>query len=325
MMGRRVVQQWFEGQPLGIFNPTPARLFFVSVATIFMAEAMVMLIIHLLGMPHTFYTAMFDAAALSLIVIPVQYLLLFRPMCDALQNVEHAKSSQAELEKIDGMKNEFVAVVSHELTNPVTAIIGYAELVAESDDVEASREYLDVILKKAKTMERMIDDLQAVNHVDSGRTLGIVKSPGCINDIAAEICKTYRSSFPEKEIVLNLPDDPVVFPFDNVRISQVLDNLLSNAVKYSDESNDRIEVAILDQGEKVKILVQDEGKGMSPEEQAKAFDKFYRVPMANSDVGGLGLGLSIVKEIVQGHGGTIEVASRQGLGTIFSICLPVDE
>ncbi|PLX78197.1 MAG: hypothetical protein C0616_15205 [Desulfuromonas sp.] len=323
MPGKRIMQQLLEASSPEILRPTPARLFLISVATIFMAEAMVMLIIHFVGLPNTIYTVIFDATVLSLIIIPVQYLLLFRPMRDALQNVEHAKSGQAELEKIDEMKNEFISVVSHELTNPVTAIVGYTELAIDSDDLDSSKEYLDVIMKKAKTIERMIDDLQAANHVDSGRNLAIVKQLGNISDIVVDQCKTYRAKFPEKNILLNLPGNPVVFQFDAVRISQVFDNLLSNAVKYSDASDDQVEVSLIDQGDFVKIQVRDQGVGMSPEEQTKVFEKFYRASSEISDVGGLGLGLTIVREIVHGHNGNIEVASRPQVGTTFSITLPV--
>jgi two-component system, OmpR family, sensor kinase len=215
----------------------------------------------------------------------------------------------------------FVADASHELRTPLTSIRGYAELFrrgaqARPEDLSKSMARIE---GEASRMGVLVDDLLLLARLDQGRPLD--RRPVDLTRVATDAVEAARAVDPDRPIEL-LTDGPASLSGDEGRLRQVIDNLLDNArVHTADATPIRVEVSQED-GE-VSLRVHDEGHGLSPEAQAKVFERFYRGDPARSrETGGAGLGLSIVAAIVQAHGGTVAVASPDAGGATFDVRLP---
>jgi len=224
---------------------------------------------------------------------------------------------------MDRLRGEFISIAGHELRTPLAVIRGYAELLLMEKMFDENRraEFASIINGKTVAMERLIDDLMDVNRLQSGHPLSIARSR---NDMVATVRATvddYRREHPERTFPLHLPVAPALFEFDQVRIAQVLDNLLSNAIKFS-AAETSVEIEGLLQNGAFRVRVRDRGIGMTREQQAQVFDKFYRADTTDTSASGLGLGMAIVKEIIDGHGGQIGVESAVGEGTTVTFSLP---
>jgi signal transduction histidine kinase len=230
------------------------------------------------------------------------------------------------LVKADLMKDEFVALISHDLRTPLTSIIGYLELVLEEDSIDPeTRRFLDVVARNAQRLLRLVGDLLFVAQVEAGN-LGL--DPGSV-DLAATAAESVEAARPRAEehkieLVLDadrLPDTDG----DAGRIGQAIDNLVSNAIKFTPNGG-RVEVKLREDGGRAVLEVSDTGMGIPDEDQARLFDRFFRASTAtDSAIPGVGLGLSIVKAIIEGHGGRMEVHSNPGEGTTFRAILPLAE
>jgi len=305
-----------------IFKPGPVRLFVASVIIIFVAEALVMFLLSFLDFPDAFSVGLIDAALLSLFVVPTLYFMLLKPMRETILRLDNSEKIQKQLEEIDQLKNDFISIASHEVCTPITAIMGYTEILLDDVESKQQKEYLEVILKKTQTLERIIGDLEVVNRLETGENMQVVKEEHDLLETVNHVCNVYQVRFPEKPIHLNLPEAPLVLSFDEIRISQVLDNLFSNAVKYSNDIHDVIDVTVSEEKTQVLIRIRDEGIGMSEEELKYIYNKFYRAQSDKSHVGGLGLGMAIVKNLIESHNGTIDVVSRRKVGTTVTVALP---
>lgn len=322
MGGNKVDQRRSKKAGDKIYKPNPAGLLIASVVTIFVAEAIVMALLHVLEMPPTFAVGLIDAAMLSSIVIPTLYLMFFKPMRETILHLDKTEQIQKELEEIDKLKSDFISIASHELCTPVTTIVGYAEMLLDDGISAPQREYVNIILKKAETLERIIDDLTVVNRIEFGENLEIRKQNHDLLQTVKRVFNIYRARFPDKPMHLKLPDQPVFLAFDEIRISQVLDNLISNAVKYANDVHDRIDLSVIDEETQVRICLRDEGIGMTPSEVKQVYNKFFRAETEKSVVGGLGLGMAIVKNIVESHQGEIDIISQRKVGTTVTVTLP---
>jgi signal transduction histidine kinase len=167
----------------------------------------------------------------------------------------------------------------------------------------------------------MVDELLDLSSIESGRNIRIDARATDLRPVVTEAIDAFRASVSTHEIVVDLPDSPLVGHFDPTRVVQVLDNLLSNAIKYSTD-NARVTVKVEEDSQSLDITVADQGIGMNPEQTARAFEKFYRVDTSNTSPTGTGLGLFICKAIVEAHGGTIQVSSTSGRGTRVAVRLP---
>ena len=227
---------------------------------------------------------------------------------------------------VDRMKSEFVALVSHELRTPLTSIKGYVDLLLDDAEGRLSaeqREFLGVVKHNADRLAALIADLLDLSHLESGR-LALRPGPLDLGRIVAEVAASLRPQLRGKRqhlVVAVAPRLPVVWG-DAERVVQILTNLVSNAHKYTPDGGE-IVVAAAPEGAMVRVEVRDNGVGMTEEEQAHLFTRFYRArnPSA-SDAGGTGLGLAITRELVQLHGGTIGVDSAPGRGTTVALTLP---
>jgi signal transduction histidine kinase len=322
MQGNSPVQEQPVNQSGTIFKPSPVSMFVASVSIIFIAEALVMLLLYSLKIPDSFFVGILDAVLLSLIVVPTLYFMLLRPMRDTIASLDKSEKIQKQLEEIDQLKSDFISIAAHEMCTPVTTIVGYVEILLDDAEPEKRNEYLEVILRKTNALERILDDLVIVDRLEAGENLEVIPGEHDLLETVGQMCKIYQSRFPDLILHLDLPEEPLILSYDEIRIRQVLDNLLSNAIKYSNNIHDVIDVSVADQDSRVLICVKDEGIGMTVGELAKVYTKFFRAQTDKSVVGGLGLGLAIVKNIIEGHNGTIDIVSQTKVGTTVSITLP---
>ncbi|MDF2441617.1 MAG: two-component system, OmpR family, phosphate regulon sensor histidine kinase PhoR [Abditibacteriota bacterium] len=229
--------------------------------------------------------------------------------------------------ELDAMKSDFVGFVAHELRTPLTTILGYSSLLQGAGDKIPEGQRVDMmgaIIHHCKRLNRMISELLDVSKLEAGHSLFLRRELVDIAGMAERACDEQRasSSRSDMEIRFVAALRPLMARLDSDRIEQVLGNLVSNAVKYSPDGG-VVTVEVQDAGEDVVIYVRDTGMGMTQEQQAQLFQKFYRTKDAQiRGIKGTGLGLFLVKQLVEAHDGTINVQSTFGEGTTFSVTLP---
>jgi PAS domain S-box-containing protein len=229
-------------------------------------------------------------------------------------------------EEADRLKNEFFALVSHELRTPLTSIIGYLDIVREEEAGEINEEqsrYLGVIDRNARRLMRLVGDLLFVAQVEAG-TLSLERGEVDLAQVGADSVEAARPRADSQGVLLALDAEPLELDGgDRDRLGQLIDNLVSNALKFTPEGG-RIGVRVAREGDEALIEVSDTGTGIEAEELEHLFERFYRAQAAtDAAVPGIGLGLSICQAIADGHGGLISVASEVGVGTTFSVRLPL--
>lgn len=225
--------------------------------------------------------------------------------------------------ELDRMKREFIATAAHELRTPLTAVMGFSELLLHGKyrDEGQQTEYLSIIHKKSEVLGKIIDDLLNLSRVDSGRLIRLKKDWAEIGSIIGRCTADYQRACPGHHFETVLPEKPVVAFLDDRKLFQVMENLLGNAVKFS-PAGSRIRVVCEVSEADVRITVSDEGVGMTADQVERVFDKFYRVDASNTAKEGLGLGMAIVKSIIEAHGGQIWAESEVGKGTTVAFALP---
>ncbi len=228
--------------------------------------------------------------------------------------------------RAERLKEEFFALVSHELRTPLTSIAGYLELVLdpeESELDESQRHFLTVVERNARRLQRLVGDLLFVAQFEAGK-LSLEAAPASLEHVAAEAVESARPKADELGIDLRLNAEAVpAMRGDAGRLGQTLDNLISNALKFT-PAGGRVDVRVIDRRDRAVIEVADTGLGISESDQKRLFERFFRTDAAQeAAIPGVGLGLSISKAIVEGHGGAISVASAEGRGTTFTIDLPL--
>ncbi len=255
------------------------------------------------------------------------------PKPEALDALAVISSQMAEFsarmveQDAERLKDEFFALVSHELRTPLTSIIGYTDMLAkkEADGLsERGLKMLEVIRRNAGREMRLVGDLLMLVRIKAGR---FELEPGTVGlrFVVGEAFEAARPAAERQGLELKLEAEEVArFPGDSERLGQVVDNLLSNAVKFTDEGS--VEVRLFERGDRAVIEVSDSGPGIPPEDVERLFDRLYRASSATAGpVPGAGLGLTIVKGIVEAHGGSVEVESEVGSGTSFRVELPLTE
>ncbi|HAK45233.1 MAG TPA: hypothetical protein DCO79_04865 [Spirochaeta sp.] len=230
-----------------------------------------------------------------------------------------------QAKQLEQMRKDFVANVSHELKTPVTLIKGYIETLLDSPAgvSEQTKGFLEIMEKHSIRIEAIIIDLLTLSGIEKGgdANLSIEETPAV--DLITSAAASCRNGAGEKDIEIQIDcNENLIMNVYPLMAEQAVINLIDNAVKYSDGGTE-ITVKVKEGPEgKICISVKDQGCGISTENQARIFERFYRVDKARSrDSGGTGLGLSIVKHIALSHGGTINVKSRPGKGAEFTLCL----
>jgi signal transduction histidine kinase len=228
------------------------------------------------------------------------------------------------LRELDRLKDEFIATVSHELRTPLTSMIGYIELMRDEgmDGPNAGR-FTEVVGRNAEQLLHLVGDLLFLSRMRSGR-LAVDLRAADLAGIAAEAVAEMRPEAQRKNVALVLSASAVPpFAADPGRITQLLGNLVSNAVKFTGDGG-RVEVSIGVQDERAVLAVADTGAGIPAADRERIFERFYRSAGAiRQTVPGAGLGLTIVKAIVEAHGGSITVDSYEGQGSTFTVSIPL--
>lgn len=232
--------------------------------------------------------------------------------------VEALRQAYERLGELDKLKSDFIAIASHELRTPLSLILLYAAVVGETAGPQ-----MDVVLRAALRLKHIIETMLNLRHLETGQ---MMLAPVSF-DLRAEVqeaCDAYEIIAEANELVLeiDLPDEEVTVQADEEKVRVVLDNLISNAVRFT-PAGGRVQVALCSRGNEVEISVADTGVGIPPQELERIFDRFYQVEdHMTREHGGMGLGLSIVRGLVELHGGRVRVESVPDQGSRFVVVLP---
>lgn len=235
-----------------------------------------------------------------------------------VQDITHYK----ELDKI---KSEFVNTVSHDLRSPLTAILGYSELITRSGEITIRQgEYIKRIQQSVQSITDLINALLDLGRIEAG--MDQQKEPVQVGSIIQFTVSSFQGLIEskEQEVVLEVKDNLPLIRGDPIRLRQLFNNLIENAVKYTPVKG-KITIRAFAHSDQMIIQVADTGIGIPPEDQPYIFDKMFRASNISDSIIGTGLGLSIVKSIVENHGGRLWFNSVIGEGTIFTIVFPVEK
>lgn len=228
----------------------------------------------------------------------------------------------SERRRLDATRRDFVANISHELKTPVGAIGLLAETLMAEPDREVAERLADRIVTEAFRLDRTIEDLLVLSRIEGAE--GQLRETVLISSVVHEVVERIAPAAEHAGIVLNVSEinDDLAVAGDRRQLTSALYNLLDNAVKYSDRG-DSVEVRAVLHGMRVSIEVQDHGIGIPKPDLERVFERFYRVDQARSrTTGGTGLGLAIVRHVAANHDGDLQVDSRLGEGSTFSLSLP---
>jgi two-component system sensor histidine kinase SenX3 len=228
----------------------------------------------------------------------------------------------SERRRVDAMRRDFVANISHELKTPVGALGLLAETLLAEEDPDVTARLAQRMQAEALRVGRIIDDLLDLSRIEAEESPN--REPVSIQLVTAEAVERVRAVAESRGIALDAPEPPAGLAVlgDRRQLVSAVFNLLENAVKYSDEGG-RVTVTTTSDGETVAITVADRGVGIPTRDLERVFERFYRVDRARSrDTGGTGLGLAIVRHVAVNHGGEIAVSSHEGEGSTFTLTLP---
>ncbi len=235
-----------------------------------------------------------------------------------MQDITHLK-------ELDRIKSEFVTTVSHDLRSPLTAILGYIELIERAGGLnDQQSEFIRRVQMSVEQITDLVSNLLDLGRIEAGLDIAKEKTP--ISVLARYAMEGLRSAADSKKLSLEteLPEDLPMVLGSPIRLRQMIGNLLENAIRYTPRAGTvRLEAAA--EGDQIILKVADNGPGIPPADQPYLFDKFFRASNIPPDMPGTGLGLSIVKSIVENHGGRIWVDSALGDGSTFTIVLPIAE
>ena len=227
--------------------------------------------------------------------------------------------------EVDRMKTEFISTAAHELRTPLTSIQGFSEILLTRDDLglEEQKKFLSYINKQSVDLSHIINDLLDISRIESGRGFALNKAFFNTSDTITAMLPYFQENYKKHQFEAVTYEKPVELYADKEKIEQVIKNLLSNAAKYSpDGGSIRVIEDVVEGNYQVKV--EDQGIGMTSEQLAKIFDKFYRVDASDMGVEGTGLGMTIVKHIVEAHKGEIHVKSEFGKGTTVIFTIPME-
>jgi signal transduction histidine kinase len=247
---------------------------------------------------------------------------------DDIRTPDHVLLVQdvTQQKEIEQERSQFLYHITHELRTPLTNIRAYAETLSEGvlKDEDMLRECYNVIVGETQRLSRLVEDILSLSQLEAGSArmqLDDVQTARLVRQVVEDM----QAQADEKgvELVLSLPAKVPTLRGDKERLSVVLTNLIGNAVKYT-PSRGHVEVSCVEDGTRLRISVSDSGIGISPEEQERVFEKFFRSQREEvTELPGTGLGLALAMETARAHGGTIELESEVGKGSTFTLVLPV--
>lgn len=235
----------------------------------------------------------------------------------SLRDVSHDR-------EINRMKTEFLSTAAHELRTPLTTIRGFSEVLLNRRDLteDEKGKFLNYINQQSVNLENIISELLDISRIESGLGFRLKRKVCSINGIALKLIENYRISFPNHTFVSELDETDTSVFADCEKIEQVMQNLLSNAVNYS-PGGAKIQVSTKLAKDNYRVMIKDSGIGMTPEQVKKIFEKFYRADSSDTAPMGTGLGMSIVKLIIEAHNGKVWVESQLNKGTRVIFTLPI--
>ncbi|MCF4996769.1 response regulator [Pseudomonas syringae] len=244
--------------------------------------------------------------------------------------LERLQRTQLELEQAVRMRDDFMSIVAHEVRTPLNGLILETQLRkmhlardnASAFTLDKMHAMVDRDERQIKSLIRLIEDMLDVSRIRTGK-LSIRPSPVDLRKLVQTLLENLAQQIEAAETSVSLEaDDPVLGCWDEFRIEQVVTNLMTNALRYG--GRNPVQVRVYRQGNEARVEVQDQGIGISEENQKRIFQQFERVS-AKTVIAGLGLGLFISEQIVAAHGGSIVVESRINEGALFRVCLPIQE
>lgn len=251
----------------------------------------------------------------------------FSELCQDFEEMRRRlKESTEEKNLIEKENRELISNISHDLKTPITAVKGYVEGIMDgvADTPEKMDRYVRTIYNKTNEMDYLINELTFYSKIDTNR-IPYTFSKLNVEDYFADCAEEVGLELETRGIELvyaNYVEKDVMVIADGEQIRRVIHNIISNAIKYMDKPKGIIQIRIKDVGDFIQIEIEDNGKGIGPKDLPYIFDRFYRTDVSrNSSKGGSGIGLSIVKKILEDHGGKVWATSRLGIGTIMYFVL----
>ena len=251
----------------------------------------------------------------------------FSELCQDFEEMRRRlKESTEEKSLIEKENRELISNISHDLKTPITAVKGYVEGIMDgvADTPEKMDRYVRTIYNKANEMDHLINELTFYSKIDTNRipyTFNKLNVEDYFEDCSEEVGLELETRGIEL-VYANYVEKDVMVIADGEQIRRVIHNIISNAIKYMDKPKGIIQIRIKDVGDFIQIEIEDNGKGIGPKDLPYIFDRFYRTDVSrNSSKGGSGIGLSIVKKILEDHGGKVWATSRLGIGTIMYFVL----
>ena len=226
--------------------------------------------------------------------------------------------------EIEQLQRDFVSIVSHELRAPLTAIKGFAKTLVLKDEElapEIRREFLSTVNEQAERLARLVDDLLQVSWIDAKR-VRVEWTEVDLDAIVHDLMAQFHSKWGSRRVIIDTARGLPFLRADRAKLEEILINLIDNAIKYSPQWTPvRISARVV--GDEIEVAIQDRGIGIAPDDAAQLFQKFHRVSTpATRDIGGTGLGLYIVKGLIEAHGGRVWVESVPDAGSTFAFTLP---
>ena len=251
----------------------------------------------------------------------------FSELCQDFEEMRRRlKESTEEKSLIEKENRELISNISHDLKTPITAVKGYVEGIMDGvqDTPEKMDRYVRTIYNKTNEMDHLINELTFYSKIDTNRipyTFNKLNVEDYFEDCSEEVGLELETRGIEL-VYANYVEKDVMVIADGEQIRRVIHNIISNAIKYMDKPKGIIQIRIKDVGDFIQIEIEDNGKGIGPKDLPYIFDRFYRTDVSrNSSKGGSGIGLSIVKKILEDHGGKVWATSRLGIGTIMYFVL----
>ena len=251
----------------------------------------------------------------------------FSELCRDFEEMrKRLKESAEEKVLLDKENKELISNISHDLKTPITAVKGYVEGIMDgvADTPEKMDRYVKTIYNKTNEMDHLINELTFYSKIDTNRipyTFSKLNVEDYFGDCAEEVGLELETRGIEL-VYANYVESGVLVIADGEQIRRVIHNIISNAIKYMDKPKGIIQIRVKDVGDFIQVEIEDTGKGIAAKDIAYIFDRFYRTDVSrNSSKGGSGIGLSIVKKILEDHGGKVWATSRLGIGTIMYFVL----
>ncbi|BCA80180.1 PAS domain-containing sensor histidine kinase [Desulfuromonas sp. AOP6] len=246
---------------------------------------------------------------------------------ESVRDITRQKLAEEALQESMRLRTEFISIAAHELRTPLAVVIGYAELLATAEESEEfsqeeKKGFIEEILAKAGALNKIIDKLLDLSRIERGQNLSIEVKSVNLMEMLHNIFRSYVNLFPRYRFNITMAEDIAeVFEVDRKRITQALENILGNAIRYS-KPGSFIHLNVEETQDGLKLSVRDEGIGMTEDEVKRIFEPFYRARPDDPTVRGLGLGMSLVKHIIEAHRGQIKVESIPLEGTTVTLVLP---